>query len=378
MEHKSQMTTILNYIDAAESADLLFAMMNHMDLSNLQRFLRDEIKQMKPEAIDTLYHRALPINDILSNDVMQHILSFGNCNQNRTVCQQWNRLNQQNEDNMIRENCRLMERFSSKSNLSAPKDMKQWIVHQKRPHLHQTERRMGFLGPKHKLFSRSRLFSEGVIDRGNIQSARIMLYPGNSPYRLMNIWPKKDCVIHLIGPHQRCRMDSPESITVLKELRMDNLDITFSRGSHFYHEYSFIIEQGSKLILRHCTLRLKGSIYLKGGSSLEITDCCLYGNTDSSDDAICISPMADQANIARNTFRDFSHGIKIFRGQNESIEHSVKVQVTDNVFENCWQHPIIQVLRQDEMRQQSDCCILKGNRRISENSHDSVMSRTTG
>ena len=370
MEQESQMTirmrsSLLDYVEAAESANLLFALLNHMELPNIQKFLRDQIKQMNPQAIDTLHHRALPINLIFSSDVIQHILSFGNCNQNKTVCQQWNRLNQQNEDNMIRANCRLVER--SCSDLPAPID--KWVVHRTRPHLHPTEKRMGFLGPKSDLFC-----ANGVIDQvcqSYINSARILLYPGNSPYRLMNFWPEKDCVIQFIGPHQRCRINSFESIRVLRELRMDNLDITSIRDGE-RRKYSFIIDKNSKLIFRRCTLKLGGCIKVKDGASLEITDCSLYGNTDLSKDAICISPMAANVDITRNTFKDFSHGVTILRGNNESVQHSAKVHITDNTFEDCSEHPIIQEMGQNDAEQRSDCCILQGNRRIATNSADSV------
>ena len=168
-------------------------------------------------------------------------------------------------------------------------------------------------------------------------------------------------MFHLIGGHERCRIHCFGSKTIRKEVRLDNLDITSLWGSQ---PHSFKINQSGKLILRHCTVRLNGCIKLEDDASLEITDCCLYGDTDSSDDAICISPLASQVTIARNTFKDFSHGVKILFGQNNTVNYSAKVQITDNVFENCSEHPIIQEMGQNDTEQRSSCCILTGDRRI--------------
>ena len=67
-----------------------------------------------------------PINEVLPEDLIQHVLSFGHCNQNRTVCPEWNRLNIKNEQNVVR---KLNHGQSLRPN------QKIWIMHATRPKL---------------------------------------------------------------------------------------------------------------------------------------------------------------------------------------------------------------------------------------------------
>ena len=350
-------SAILHHVDAASALSELCGILNHVKLSNLQSFLREEINQMNTESITTIYHRFLPINQIVSSDVMQHILSFGNCNQNRTVCQQWNRLNQQNEDNTVRRNCELVERFCP-SQSSAKPGTKTWIVHPMRRHLHPMEKRMGFSGPARNL---------GEVIRMEYKSrsrTTVLLYPANRSHQL-KAYP--GFFLHLIGVHERCRVHLCESNRIYDhELRIHNLEISSVKATSVpsYQGHSFRIQLGSKVVLSHCTVNLHGSIYVESGSSLEITDCRLSGKSKS--DAIYISPSATRVKIARNTFKDFNHAVKVERGQTASVLQTVKIEITDNEFENCSEHPIVQEIRNNEydMDQSNNCCILKGNRRI--------------
>ena len=142
------------HINRAEKHSDLLCMLSHsqytrglleyIQLNDLQRFLISKVNELDIMTARMAYRDALPINEVLPSDVMQHVLSFGHLNRNRTVCQQWNRLNQQNEEKMLR----AMYNAVDERNLeSLGRKGQTWIIHPKRRTLHPLEIRRGYRGP---------------------------------------------------------------------------------------------------------------------------------------------------------------------------------------------------------------------------------------
>eukprot|EP01083_Nonionella_stella_P086143 239120_1 len=72
----SMMETIISYVEQAETVSDLFSFIQHIPLTALQTFVKLHVQNSSNRLMNQMYHDALPIDTILSHDVMQHILSF--------------------------------------------------------------------------------------------------------------------------------------------------------------------------------------------------------------------------------------------------------------------------------------------------------------
>ena len=77
------------HIDTKASVHGLLSILKCVDMTVLQQFAHSFVNTLDPEATSSVYHRALSINEVLSDDAMQHVLSFLHPNRNRTVCKIW-------------------------------------------------------------------------------------------------------------------------------------------------------------------------------------------------------------------------------------------------------------------------------------------------
>lgn len=80
--------------------------------------------------------------------IMRHILSFGHCNHNRTVCKEWNCLNKQNEENML---WKMYQSITDENQKIEYIPRNTWVLHATRPKLHAIEKQLGFYGPLRNL-----------------------------------------------------------------------------------------------------------------------------------------------------------------------------------------------------------------------------------
>ena len=144
--HSLAHIALRQHIHRAEETSDLLCMLSHshfiqglldfITLEDLQRFLLDKVNKMDNITAHMAHCDALPINEVLPEDVMRHVLSFGHLNQNRTVCRQWNRLNKQNEETTLRAMYNALDNRNLESLGSA---VQTWIVHPTRPTLNPLE-----------------------------------------------------------------------------------------------------------------------------------------------------------------------------------------------------------------------------------------------
>ena len=301
------------YTDTARTSSDLFPLLQHVDIADLRKFLHGQIDKMSASKACKAYY-SMPINNILPSNVMQHILSFEDCNHYRDVCKQWNQLMNQNEENQIRAIHRsLTEQYS------LSKENRIWILHAKRGGLHPLEKKLKyrFLKKLDEVRNQWHRFKSGdcvLVNNG--------CYTKGGMSRLDLLYN-----IHFIGisrsePPIFCRRDLP-IIKVEGQVTLENLSIG-----------NVAVEQG-KVVIRKCTVR---SIKVHPGASLEVSECTLiHGKYTGDRSAIEVSPFARDVVVTKNTFKNFKRCVDITTAyERYGTRERATIRITDNVLQQVY------------------------------------------
>lgn len=355
-----------NWTDATVAASELAVFCQFVDLSDLKVFFQNQIDKMDAASTRTAYYGVSSINNILSSDVMQIILSFGHSNQNRSVCKQWNRINIQNEKNMLQTMYRsAMERYPMPF---APKS-DTWVLHPNRPSLHaiQIEKKMGFKGP----LSAKSLYENALV--GLKPGDRVLVHHGEYTLPVADINP---CLppnltqrVHLVGLTPRSRERA--------RISLDHTAGELYRGQYTFDRLCVAMPLSGmrvlgSLTMRYCnveTSKVSTGITADNGGSLEIRNCKLIGgNTE----AVRVGPKANTVNISKTVFKRFAQGIVIGSADDGEISDLLRISITDNVFEEIAGPPVSELGRsgQDPLIVGTDRCYLAGNTCVEPSAYD--------
>merc|ERR1712228_627595 len=141
---RSNMTErIRRRVSSASTITSLLPMLQQcLSLSQVKQIINEKIEQVPESTINSMYFTGLSIDDILSSDVMQHILSFDNMYRPNAVSKAWKSHSDKNETKYLREVYR---------STIIPPSQKQsgstYIIHPKRTKLHRIEKELGYKGP---------------------------------------------------------------------------------------------------------------------------------------------------------------------------------------------------------------------------------------
>ena len=366
-----------SYVNTATAPLDLFQVLCLANMDDLKQFAHEQITKLNDSESRTAYHSVLPITNVLPNDMMQHILSFGSFHEkigNRMICKQWNRLYNLNEEHMLRTAYRSV---NDKYPDPLPTGNDTWIWHQVRMKLHPLEKRLGFRGPLYGLQAVKTYCKSGdrvLIHRDEFEGGKVE----------KKITITKD--IHFIGlfpvDSGKCEI-RVKTLTLFGHLTLDNLRLTIH--SSYPQDYFKIGKDhdlraagARKLTLRHCDVRMDDKIKVNNLGSLDMQHCtvkCRLGPDtpliDSELLAVEMSPWANEVNIRNNTFMGFKRGIAIQR--HYPIRHEIpdnpddlaNINIEDNVFEDINEYAVVE--RTDQRRDQTiqikgtDRCMLCGN-----------------
>ena len=335
------------HVNRAENpADLLcIASQSHFIhdvLYNMKGIILKKVNEMDDDSARVARYNALPINDVLSEDVMQLILSFGHLNQNRTVCRQWNRLNKQNENKMLR---RMYNAVDDRNLESLGSAGQTWIIHPKRTTLHPLEIRRGYLGPVRS--------PRQVPHRIR---TRLLFHPGH--YRVVERLTNVQ-YIGLSPVHQtQCSINLKINSFGWKQ-HFANLVVNVKHEGHFKN-----ICNGTEYIFNQCTIAMdtsSNSLTVGDRGTLHIAQSVIR----SPHSPINIWSSAREAIVTDTLFVDCLQCVWIVdwnkRGQRQG--RFVKVKITNNRFHNTKDlHLVMNVDGVDEWTQRrSDQCVIAGN-----------------
>ena len=337
-------------------------------LNHLRSLLLAGINEMNDEEALILHHNELPIDKVLSGDVIQHILSFGHCNQNRTVCQQWNRLNQQNEAKMLR----AMYNAVDDRNLPPLRSGGSiWVVHPKRPTLHPIEIWRGYYGPLKYPDPLRILWGKHV---------RYLLHPGE--YKLpkgAGPCSKTQCIGLSLIDMPKCYIRI-SSLSPPDKYHVENVIVNWCPNVPG-------IPKGIELLFKQCTIQMTEyfeSMYVRNGGILDVTDCIIQPESNEFEGflgGIRISSGAKRVNIKDTLFIKCQHCVRIEdRHKNRGAggpPFPVKVVISNNRFRNTsdehlvlmvgeYHQFILQLGREDERTKRlREQCTIHGNTSIS-------------
>ena len=331
---------------AGKISDLL-GILDRMPFSDVKDFLRDSINETGTDDVRTVYHNLVSINEILSDNVLQCILSFGHCNQNRTVCQLWNRLNQQNEENILRVLYDAVDDQTLGGTLGPlPQGMSILIVHPSRSTLTPLEIRRGYTGPLTSLHN-------AIYD-----NRRVLLHPGS--YRYKDLHARFQNVQH-IGLGNGCSIEFKDGFVTgdKAKLHFVNIRCIISGNVRLPLESAVVFERCTFQIMDGC------SLVVEGNTCLDIRNChfqahpTIIGNPNTQK-AIYIRTSAQKVCISESTFSDFACCVIIFQRGRLCKD----IQITNNRFHNTTRYPkhvvalIPHGISTDEV---NAACLLHGN-----------------
>ena len=330
---------------AAQSPSDLFSLLNEAKLIDLQEFVVNQIKDMSSEKASSAYYRRAPMTNIFPDDLQQHILTFLNVNQNRTVCQRWHRLNQQNEENMIRTVCSMAETHPSSEI---------WILHQNRRTLIPVEERIGCKGTVNNLVSVKSKCPPGslvLVHQGSYEcdSSERELRSGNFIFRVPSPYPEAFNNISFLGVEGSTIVLHSEKFQKSGPVLFENLRIKI-RGSNLR------ISNGAQVIFRNCTIDIqhRKEIVVERSGSLEVTDCSVNCNSRGKHwekqlgGAIIpfrIDPSASKVTVEKSEFQGFGLCAAIYHGgtMRSALNSVVEIRICHNVFHGITGHAVVEL-----------------------------------
>lgn len=246
----------------ASYSNVISGLLQRIKLDTLRNCLIEEIDQMDDEIARVVHYNALSINHVIPEDVMRQILSFGDLNglnQNKIVCKQWNRLNEQNEMRMLR---KMYQDVDDRNLEPLGPDGQIWVIHPTRPELHPVEIKRGYRGPL-----------RCPLQIPQDSPVRALLHQGH--YRMNNA-VKRIQYVGLQSTHsEECQIDlehCQRDFGIEQEAHFDKLTVNFT------NEKSLIIRGDGAFKFTHCALQMhemRSKLVVARGAYLAMEDCTL-------------------------------------------------------------------------------------------------------
>ena len=85
-------------VDAAQTIADLVPLLNSINLHRVKETIHEEINQLNTNELRTAHLKSMPMDEILRDDVTQHILSFLNCYTTKSINKQFKAYADQNEE----------------------------------------------------------------------------------------------------------------------------------------------------------------------------------------------------------------------------------------------------------------------------------------
>ena len=342
---------IRQHILSVEKPTDLGSLLDLVSLVDLQSLIFAKLKQMDNDTLRTVFNNLLPIHKVLPEDVIQHILSFDDVHQNRTICKHWNRLNQQNEENMLRE----MYNAVDDGNLEPLGSGGQtWVIHPTRRTLHPMEIRRGYHGP---------LQCPSQAPEG--MAVRFLLYPPGR-YRVT----AREELVQYIGlcpdDLQYCQIDDIRDLSVNWGLKQQFQNVAFNPD-----RLGLEIRNLSEFGFENCTIQ-----FGKYGSTLDVGDSCILNMAKCAyfggraGGGIQVSSGAKRVSITNSSFSESRSCVVIHdRNQSGSPERTlVNLNITNNVFRDTWgEHLVLRTKLGNNWEGIKDRSVIHGN--TSNNKH---------
>eukprot|EP01083_Nonionella_stella_P316799 1150626_1 len=311
-------------VSSANGVKDLMPILRTLPLDDLKEFIQHKLKSLGMSALKYSYFNACNMEQILGDDLMQHMLSFTGLYGTKRVSKSWKQYCEKNEAMQILRMDHLKQTFPN-----GTKVQNTWIVHKHRTTLHPKEIELGYKLP---LPSLSR-----VIDKAE-SNDRILFFNGSYDVSRNATSNRLDLTKNLmiIGVEDNVTLYadhySPFSIWCLADIYFENVHLLLP----IYHG------KGTLWMNRvgHTGWGDTAAISMLGqsDSSLRLSDCEFDGkwhHGTSYKTAINISIGARDIHVERCLFRGMHHScIEIYHQYNNHKDQHVALKCIGNIFED--------------------------------------------
>ena len=275
-------------VASAQSASDLLPMMANIPLDKIKALINEHVDQSDFQVTTHLFMNAASIDQILPDDITQHILSFNGFFEPRTyklVCHNWNKLSNCNESKYLGKVCKDIGDIKSPIEYN-PNTSSTWIVDARRDKLIKVV-----------------LGSQGLIngDAASFQECasgdRILLCSGT--YTSFSEWRCAASQFIGVGGAVVIKFAERDSRTIWPRTQVYFENITFE-ATHDSSEF-FMVKEDAKLWLKNCRFKIHQrvqlsnscpSIWARIGSSLHVDSCRFAVGS-----AVELSPFAADATV---------------------------------------------------------------------------------
>eukprot|EP01084_Bolivina_argentea_P232997 392537_1 len=337
-----------------------------------KRYSKSFTKNIRNHFERQIQPNTLKINDILPDDVIQHILSFNEYHHGKSICKKWKQHSDTNENIYF---SKIYTSIVPNSHIPYGKNNNTFIIHRSRKTLNKIEKQFGFTGifnnfskainickPGDKIFVHGGKYEIDHDDHWGLVFKRDIQIIGVEPNVVLQQNGQMDKFI-VIGDHSGLSFDDsllPTFNNCFVHVHLENiiLDCRACTIEPTINVESVVnLEKHSKLWMKNCKYfgyngGFRGeqhAIYVAPFCDLQIENCEFTGGSR----AISMSPFSGYINIYDSWFKSFGYGYhNEYQGNTSCIEiatdmsslhvHSQCVGLTclRNIFEDNMGYPI--------------------------------------
>eukprot|EP00485_Elphidium_margaritaceum_P003312 CAMPEP_0202693298 /NCGR_PEP_ID=MMETSP1385-20130828/7446_1 /ASSEMBLY_ACC=CAM_ASM_000861 /TAXON_ID=933848 /ORGANISM="Elphidium margaritaceum" /LENGTH=372 /DNA_ID=CAMNT_0049348957 /DNA_START=31 /DNA_END=1149 /DNA_ORIENTATION=- len=315
---------IQSFVDGVEDVRELYALMTFIPLDSIQDFVRNEIETFTSITSKSAYYGSLPIDDMLSPQVVQLLLSFNQSQHSQAlVSKSWHMLCGRNQVIHLRHiyGCILKNKYVA---FDASKN-RSIVVHAKRKVLYAMEQQQGFIGPM-TMATATRLCQSGD---------RLLMHDGEYEFDYEKLQTKTDISLIGVGKNVLC-LRQRNCYHPGRRIYVENIEFPSAR-------HCFTGPQ--QLVLKKCRFK-SSALNISGNGDINetIVDECIF--SDVTHTAILIEAIATKVHLLNNEFircatmtlPDEMLGVVLVSGDIErepDWQSTLQLKCTGNLFVDC-------------------------------------------
>eukprot|EP01084_Bolivina_argentea_P015331 28660_1 len=338
---------------SANHLDDLYPILQDIPLDKIKNFIGQHIDELDQYSSKNIYFNSLSLEQIFHDDILQYILSFAGMYHTKPVNKKWKNLSDKNENLHMKQIYSQVNEKIMKSSFKYDKSMNnKWVIHPRRPKLHQIEIDLGFqmlidlTGTDNEPYAHQSI----TLQLGLIERDDVIYFSDSDGDNISHIDIDIDnkrknknrtcCYIQqtidncqsgdVIVIHDGTYEDGDGGIVINKDIYITgtggqvtiqdvycySLSNSFCRlrGGHVYfdninwdfshcrYDQFFNLYPNCKLWINDCRFKFKtiDGILVRKNACLNVTNSEFIGGTS----AINISPVAKEVNILNSIFRN--------------------------------------------------------------------------
>eukprot|EP01084_Bolivina_argentea_P085858 155185_1 len=139
---------IYEQIDTAISINELMPILQFMELETIKNVMKSQLETIVSNEISNIFYKSLSIENILPLDIIQHITSFNNLRNIKSVSKTFNKCYEKNKNIKSQQ---IEKEFLCKMNMNKNENNNTWIVDKNRTKLNEKEIKSKYKGPINNL-----------------------------------------------------------------------------------------------------------------------------------------------------------------------------------------------------------------------------------